>query len=172
MALSLYDVTVPSFLQVLNSVAGYLDKGLSFCSEQKIEPAELVASRLHPDMLPFSFQILSVAHHSLGAIEGAKQGLFQPPARLDLDYAGLQKHIADTIIRVQEVKPDDVNALQGRDMVFKVADRTMPFTCENFLLSFSLPNFYFHATTGYDILRMKGVPLGKRNYLGQLRLKT
>jgi uncharacterized protein len=64
-----------------------------------------------------------------------------------------------------------VNALEGKDVTFKVRDMTMPFTAEDFLLSFSLPNFYFHATTAYDILRLKGVPLGKRDFMGRMRLK-
>ena len=70
------------------------------------------------------------------------------------------------------LKPEEVNALVGRDVVFKIGDRSMPFTAEGFLMSFSLPNFYFHATTAYDILRHKGVPVGKRDFMGHMRLKA
>jgi hypothetical protein len=70
------------------------------------------------------------------------------------------------------VTPADVNALQGRDMAFQMRDFRIPFLAETFILSFSLPNFYFHAATTYDILRAKGVPLGKRDYLGQMRIKA
>ena len=66
----------------------------------------------------------------------------------------------------------EVNGLEGRDVVFAFRDFKMPFVAENFLMSFSLPNFYFHSTTAYDILRHKGVPLGKRDFMGALRLKT
>ena len=65
-----------------------------------------------------------------------------------------------------------MDALAGRDVIFQMRDRKVPFTAENFLLSFSLPNFYFHATTAYDILRTKGVPLGKRDFLGRMRIKA
>jgi hypothetical protein len=73
---------------------------------------------------------------------------------------------------LQKLNPAEVNALEGRDVVFKFRSFEMPFTVENFLMSFSLPNFYFHATTAYDILRNKGVPLGKRDFMGQMRLKA
>jgi hypothetical protein len=69
------------------------------------------------------------------------------------------------------LKPDAVNALVGRDVAFQFGDRKLPFTAEEFLMSFSLPNFFFHATTAYDILRHKGVPLGKRDFMGRLRIK-
>jgi hypothetical protein len=62
--------------------------------------------------------------------------------------------------------------MEGKDVVFEIGGRKMPFTAEGFLMSFSLPNFYFHAATAYDILRMKGVPLGKRDFMGQMRMKT
>jgi hypothetical protein len=114
-----------------------------------------------------------VAHHSVGAIEGVKRGQFAPPANFEpLDYRGYQKLIADTQESLKRLDPAEVNALEGRDVVFQIRDLKLPFTAEGFLLSFSLPNFHFHATTAYDILRMKGVPIGKRDYLGQMRLKS
>jgi hypothetical protein len=88
-----------------------------------------------------------------------------------LDYDGLRTLIADTLKGLRNLDPAEVNALQGRAIIFQLRDRQLPFTAEDFMLSFSLPNFYFHATTAYDILRTKGVPLGKRDFLGQLRLK-
>ena len=124
-------------------------------------------------MLPLRFQVVSVAHHSLGAIEGLKKGVFAPPGQTEpLDYRGLQKLLADTLQGLQRLSPDEVNALSGREVVFRFRDRQIPFTAENFVLSFSLPNFYFHATTAYDLLRAKGVPLAKRDFLGQLRIKS
>ena len=79
--------------------------------------------------------------------------------------------VADARTAVNEVTPDELNARASNDLTFKVGDKTIPFTTEDFLLSFSLPNFQFHATTAYDILRSKGVKIGKRDYLGQLRIK-
>ena len=84
----------------------------------------------------------------------------------------MQQLVADAREALQKMTPAEVNALEGKDVVFQLRDFKMPFTAEGFLLSFSLPNFYFHATTAYDILRMKGAPLGKRDYMGQLRMKA
>jgi hypothetical protein len=173
MAISLYDLSVTCFLQTLGGVAGYLDKGLAHCREKNIDPNEIVETRLYPDMAPFRFQVTSAAHHSLGAIEGVKKGVFSPAGETPpYDYAGLQKVVADAREALQALKPADVNALEGRDVAFQFRDFKMPFVAEGFLLSFSLPNFHFHATTAYDILRSKGVRIGKRDYMGQLRLKN
>jgi hypothetical protein len=173
MSLSLYDVSVGRYLQTVTAVTGYLEKGHAHFTANGVDPNEIVDARIFPDMYPLHFQMHSVAHHSLGAIEGAKKGVFGPPSALaQLDYRGLQKLIADTLDALQKIQPAEVNALEGREVVFQMRDRRMPFTVEGFILSFSLPNFYFHATTGYDILRMKGVPVGKRDFLGHLALKT
>ena len=173
MAIALYDLSVANYLQTLGAVAGFLQTGLDHFTAKGIDLDEVVETRLFPDMLPFRFQVQSVAHHSLGAIEGVKKGLFQPPPQAPAyDYPALQKLVGDAREALQRVTPAEVNALEGRDVVFQIRDFKMPFTAEGFLLSFSLPNFYFHTTTAYDILRMKGVPLGKRDYMGQMRLKS
>lgn len=173
MPASLYDLSVASYLQTLAGVAGFMEKGLAHCKAKDIDPNDIVATRLFPDMLPFSFQIHSVVHHSLGAIEGIKAGVFSPPSNLaPLDYAGLQKLVADARETLKAMTADEVNALEGRDLIFQLRDLKLPFTAASFILSFSLPNFYFHATTAYDILRMKGVPIGKRDFTGPLRMKT
>lgn len=173
MAISLYDATVVSFLQTLGGVSGFLDRGLSHFQDNNVDPQEIVDSRLFPDMLPFWFQVSSVAHHTQGAFEAVKKGVFSPGgAAPPLSYADLQKLVADAIAYLKALDPAEVNALEGGDMAFQFGERRMPFTAEGFLLSFSVPNLHFHATTAYDILRTKGVPLGKRDYMGQLRLKA
>ena len=173
MATSLYDLSVACFLQTLGGVAGFLDRGLAHCQDNNIDPEEIVVTRLFPDMAPFRFQVLSVAHHSLGAIDGVKAGLFSPGTELPpLSYTELQTTIADAQAALKALTPDEVNALEGKDVAFQFRDMKMPFTAEGFLLSFSLPNLHFHATTAYDILRTRGVPLGKRDYMGPLRLKV
>ena len=173
MAISLYDVSVTSFLQVLGGVSGFLDRGLTHCQDNGVDPESIVATRLIETMLPFRFQVISVAHHSLGAIEGVQAGGFRPPTQIEpLDYAGLQALVAEARDGLKALTPDAVNALEGRDMVFEMGELRMPFTAEGFLMSFSLPNLHFHATTAYDILRGQGVRLGKRDYLGPMRRKT
>ncbi len=89
----------------------------------------------------------------------------------DLDYAALQALVTEARDELSVLTPEAVDALVGRDVTFKVGDRALPFTAEGFLMSFSLPNFFFHAITAYGILRHKGAPLGKRDFMGRLRLK-
>lgn len=172
MAFSLYDATVANHLQILGAVGSFLDKSLAHFREKGIDPAEVVETRLAPDMLPLRFQIVSVAHHSRGAMEAAKNGVFVPPSgKPDLDYAALRALVAEARNELAALTPEAVNALIGREVTFKIGDRVLPFTAEGFLMSFSLPNFFFHATTTYAILRHKGAPLGKRDFMGRLNLK-
>ncbi len=172
MAISLYDVSVGSYLQTLGAVSGFLERGAAHCRDNNIDPEQIVETRLWDDMLPFRFQIVSVAHHSKGAIDGVKQGAFGPPSeQRPLNYAQLQELVADTRAALEKLTRAEVDALEGKEVVFAIGSFKMPFTAENFLMSFSLPNFYFHATTAYDILRSKGAPLGKRDFMGQMRMK-
>jgi uncharacterized protein len=173
MTFSLYDATVANYLQILGAVVGgFLDKRLKHFREKGIDPAEIVETRLATDMLPLRFQIFSVTHHSRGAIEAAKKGVFVPSGgQSDLDYSALQGLVTEARNELSLLTQEDVNALGGRDVVFKFGDRALPFTTEDFLMSFSLPNFFFHATTAYDILRHSGAPLGKRDFMGKLKLQ-
>lgn len=171
MAISLFDITVSSYLQVLGGLAGCLEKGALHADEHGLDLQQIVETRLHPDMLPFRFQLISVAHHSLGAVRGMQEGLFQPPPALPgLDYAGLQALVRDATGELQALSREEIDPLEGKSLVFRLGSMEIPFLAENFALSFSLPNLHFHATTAYDILRMAGVPLGKRDYLGQMRV--
>ncbi|HTP73067.1 MAG TPA: DUF1993 domain-containing protein [Burkholderiaceae bacterium] len=172
MAISLYDATVRSWLQGLSAAHAFLEKGAAHCREHGLSPGDMLAARLWPDMLPLSFQIHSIVHHSTDALDGVKNGVFRVTTSLnELDYPGMQALVAQTIATLRGLDAQAVDALQGADMVFEFRGRQLPFRGEDFLLSFSLPNFWFHATTAYDILRHKGVPLGKRDFLGALRLK-
>lgn len=172
MAISLYDVSVGSMLQTVGAVSAFVEKGRAWAQESGVDPEDIVATRLAADMFPFRFQLMSVVHHSINAIEGAKSGVFGPPGPGEHDFAGLQALVADALARLKALTPDEVNALEGRDVVFKMGQAQIPFTAEGFLMSFSLPNLHFHAATAYDILRQKGAPLGKRDYLGALKLRA
>ena len=171
MAIPLYDISVTSFLQTLGGVTAFLEKGLQHCQAQGIDPQEIVDTRLYPDMLPFHFQVVAVAHHSWGALQGVQAGVFSPPSSPTMDYAGLQNYIAEARAGLQALSRDAVDALEGKDVIFKLGEHRLPFTAEGFLLSFSIPNLHFHATTAYDILRTRGVALSKRDYMGQMRMK-
>lgn len=173
MSFSLYDATLPAWRQTLRAVMGYLDKAQAHCDAQGVAPATLIEARLIDDMFPLGFQINSVCVHSLGAIEGVRRGTFSPDrSPWPADFAGLRAKVQATLEAIERLQPDEVNGLMGRDVTFQRGEVAVPFVAENFLLSFSLPNFYFHAATGYDILRSRGVPLGKVDYLGAVRKKA
>lgn len=173
MAITLYDISVASFLQTVAAVGGILDKGLAFCHEKGIDPETIVESRIIEDMRPFRFQIQQVHLHSIGTIDSIKAGARRfPGERPQHDYAGLQKLIAETLEALKKVSASELNAYEGKEVALETNETKRLFTAEGFVLSFALPNFYFHATTAYDILRGKGVPLGKRNFMGALRLKA
>lgn len=172
MTLSLYAATIASYRQTLGAVSGLLRKAQAFCAEKGIEPAELIQARLAPDMLPFAYQVKSTAVHSLGAIEGVRRGVFSPDDTPPPEtFAALESRIAATLSALEAIEPAEVEAFIGRGMRFEFGSFRLDFTAEDFLLSFSVPNFYFHAATAYDILRWKGAPIGKRDFLGRLRLK-
>jgi hypothetical protein len=172
MAFSLYAATVPSCQQILGAIAGLLVTAEAFCTEKGSAPEEIIQARLAQDMLPFAYQVKSTAVHSLGAIEGVRKGVFSPDMTPPPQtFTALKARIAETIAALEKIEPAEVDAFVGRDMRFAFGDRHLEFTAESFLLSFSQPNFYFHAATAYDILRWKGVRIGKRDFAGKLRTK-
>jgi uncharacterized protein len=173
MAFSLYQATIPSYQQILNAISGLLVKAETFCTEKGVAPQEIIQARLAEDMLPFAYQVKSTAVHSLGAIEGVRRGTFSPDTTTPPDsFPALKARVAETLTALEAIDAAEIDGFVGRDVRFVAGDRHADFTAENFLLSFSQPNFYFHATTTYDILRWKGVPLGKRDFTGRLRRKS
>jgi len=172
MAISLYAATIPSYRQTLEAVSGLLAKAEAFCSEKGIAPPTIIQARLAEDMLPFAYQVKSTAVHSLGAIEGVRRGVFSPDMTPPPEnFPALKARITEALGALEKIQPSEVEGFIGRDMCFAFGERRIDFTAESFLLSFSLPNFYFHATTAYDILRWKGVQIGKRDFMGKLQIK-
>ena len=173
MTISLYSAIVPTYLQILNAMLGVLTKAEDYCTAQGLAVAELIDAQLAPDMWDFAKQIRSVSQHSAGALQGAIAGELAPQfGELPTDFAGLRQIVETAIGQVQSVTPEQINALSGRDVVLRFATRQMNFTAEDFLLSFAVPNFYFHASTAYAILRSQGVPLGKDDFMGAIRLQA
>ena len=172
MATSLYELSVPTFLQTVSAVAGFLDRAATHCAETGADPDDLVGARLFEDMAPFHFQIECVAHHSVWGLEAMKTGVFAPPALVGpVPFAELRALIGRAEVALEALTPDEVNGWSGRDLDLLIGPRRLAFTSETFFLSFSLPHFHFHAVTAYDILRTRGVPLGKRDYEGRLRTR-
>lgn len=173
MPLSLYEAVIPSQLQVLGALDALLDKAKVFCTEQGRAEDELIDARLAPDMLPFGYQVKSCAAHSMGAIQGVRAGTFSPDTSAwPTDFTSLHGILGAAIRTLQEVDRETFEALAGKDTEFVFGEMRLPFNGTNFLLSFSQPNFYFHATTAYAILRAQGVKLGKRDFIGIPRIKS
>lgn len=169
MPLSLHAATIPNKLQILGAGLGWLDKAES-CG---VPEAEVVGARLADDMLPFAYQVKSMAVHSQGAIEGVRKGVFSPDmSDPPQSIAGLRAKLQGAIQFLESVTEDEMEGFFGQDMRFEFRDKKVPFTAEDFLLTFSQTNFYFHAVTAYGVLRAKGVAVGKLDYLGALRIKA
>ena len=171
MQLTFYDVSIPCYQQMLDSTASILEKGQQHAAANDMTLEEISNYRLHESMLPFSFQIISVWHHSLGAIKGMREGLFMPPPdKPGIDYAGLRGLIGEAQDAMAAETQDSMEALSGEHMLFRFGTNEVPFTTDNFLETFSKPNVYFHITTAYAMLRQLGVPLGKLDYLGNMKV--
>ena len=168
MALTLYDAFVPSCRQVLGGMAGIIDKAEAHCAEHGLDPADLIAARLADTMWNLPWHVRSVWVHSAYVISLLPTGEFSPDfTELPGDFAAMKAKVARTLDELAQVTPQQLEEVEDKTIGFVLGGkRLMEFSGQNFLLGFSQPNFYFHATTFYDILRMKGVPLGKRDYMG------
>lgn len=171
MPVSLYTAFVPSALQMLGTTDHLIAKAESWCEDTGCGHADVIGGRIHAEMLPLAYQLKSVAVHTAGAVEALRAGVFAPNLAPPPDsFAGLRGVIAEARRTLEAVSEAELDAFVGKPMRFEFREHRMPFTAENFLLSFSQPNFYFHAATAYDILRMMGVPVGKRDFLGAVRI--
>jgi hypothetical protein len=172
MPVSLYNAIVPTWLRILNSGKGWLEKAEAFAQENGISEADMLDSRLIDDMLPFNYQVKSMCVHSRGAIEGARSGVFSPDLSTPPEsFAALRQRLDETIAALEAVEESEVESWVGKPMAFVIGERRLNFIAEDFLLHFSQSNFHFHSTTAYAILRMKGVGVGKMDFMGRLPIK-
>jgi len=168
MPISLHAAIVPSMLQILHAGKGWLDKAEG-CT---MSEGDVVRACLVDDMLPFSYQVKSMAVHSMGAFEGVKKGVFSPDmGERPATFEEMRGKLDTAIAYLSALTEEEVEALRGGEMRFEIGEKRLPFTVDDFLLSFSQPNFYFHATMAYAILRANGVGVGKLDYLGPLRVE-
>ena len=173
MATSFYDLSVPTFLQTVRAVRGFLDRTLEHCAQIGADADDLVQARLYDDMAALHFQIEATWHHAVWGLEAAKTGVFEPPALVGpIPFTDLRATIGKAQTALEAYSADEVNSWGGRELDLQIGPRRLAFTSETLILSFSLPNFHFHAVTAYDILRSRGVPLGKRDFEGQLRTRS
>jgi uncharacterized protein len=165
--MSFYDATVPAFLQILSSLSGILGKAEAHCEANNVQPEELLAARLYPDMLPLSRQIQLACDFAAKASARLTQSEVPSIPDTEKSFGELKARLAKTADYVKAFKPAQFDGADGRDVSFPAGpDNTMTLKGQQFLSHFALPNFYFHAATAHDILRHNGVPIGKRDFLG------
>jgi uncharacterized protein len=167
MAISMYSVSVPVFIQHLTALSAILDKAAAHAEAKKVDPGVLLNTRLVPDMFPLVRQVRAAADHALNAA-GRLSGKDMPKfANDEVTIPALKERIAKTIEFLKSTKPDEIDGTEEKDISITFpSGATRQFKGQGLLLGNSLPNFYFHVTTAYDILRQCGVELGKRDFMG------
>ncbi|MGE8673487.1 MAG: DUF1993 domain-containing protein [Achromobacter kerstersii] len=166
MTLSVYQVSVPVFIRGMTVLASLLEKAAAHADAAGLDPSELVNARLAPDMYPLSGQIQRASDAAKFAVQRLSQGQAPKFPDEETTFAQLQQRIADTIAYLQTVTPEQVEGGESRKIVVNFGDFKPEFQGDTYLLTFALPNFYFHVTTAYAILRNAGVKIGKLDFLG------
>jgi hypothetical protein len=166
MKISMYQASAPRFVNMLRNLSAILDKTQAHAEANKIDPAALTDDRLFPDMLPMKRQVQIACDTAKGAV--ARLAGVDVPKHEDTEqtFAELKARIAKTIDFIESVAPANLEGTEDKAIHLKLGPREVDFTGMQYLLGFALPNFYFHATTAYDILRKNGVGLAKRDYIG------
>lgn len=166
MKISMYQASVPRFASILSNLSNILGKAQAHVDAKKLDSAALTTYRLFPDMFPFTKQVQIACDTAKGAV--ARLAGLQVPVYEDNEktLAELQARIAKTLAFIQTVTAQQIDGSEDKDIVIKRADKETHYQGMQFLLGNALPNFYFHVTTAYDLLRHNGVEIGKRDYLG------
>lgn len=164
---SMYQASVPAILQMLNALSAILDKASAHAAAQGIDPDRLIEARLAPDMLPFLAQVRIATDHAKGI--AARLAGREVPKFEDTEstFSELKARVAKTIAFVESVPASEIDGSEDRPVTMTLTSgRKLELTGQSYLVHFALPNFYFHVTTAYDILRHKGVEIGKRDFMG------
>ena len=165
MAISMYRASVPVFLQILPAMSACLDKGAAYAAAKKFDPAVLLQSRLFADMFPLVRQVQIAADFAKSTV--ARLAGVDPPKYDDTETTidQLKARIAKTLDYVKEFRPSQIDGSEERDITIPMGGQSRSFKGENYLVGFAMPNFIFHATTAYAILRHNGVELGKADFM-------
>jgi uncharacterized protein len=166
MTISMYQASVPVFDKMLNNLSGILGKGASWAASRKIEPSVLLSARLAPDMFTLTRQVQIACDMAKGAC--SRLAGLDPPKFEDNEtsFDELQARIAKTRAYIATVKAAQIDGSEGREIKFKAGPRELEFKGLPYLTGFALPNFYFHCTVTYAILRHNGLELTKPDFVG------
>ena len=166
MAISMYQVSVPVFVKHLNGLAGCMKKAQAVYADKKYDETTLLHYRLFPDMFNFIRQVQAMSDHAKNCtalLAGVEAPKFDDNEKSLADLVG---RVEKTVAFLNSVKPGQIDGTEEKAVTVKMRDRELNFKGQELLLNRSLPNFYFHATTAYDIMRHNGVELGKRDFMG------
>ena len=166
MTISMYKASAPRFVNTLTNLSAILDKAQAHAEAKKIDPVALINFRLYPDMFPMKRQVQIACDTAKGAV--ARLAGVEIPKHEDTEetFAELKARIAKTIAFIETIKPAQIDGSEDKNIHLKLGPREVDYKGMQYLLGFVLPNFYFHVTTAYDILRHNGVELVKRDYIG------
>jgi hypothetical protein len=169
MATSLYNFSVPVFALALTNLSKQIDKAIAYAEPKKVDGAVFAGTRLVVDMLPFSAQVQIACDNAKGAV--ARLASVEPPKHEDSEktLAELKTRVTKTLDFINTLKPEQFNGAETREVVLKFPNMTLKFNGLDYITKFALPNFYFHATMAYAILRKNGVELGKGDFLGNIQ---
>lgn len=168
MSVSMYQASVPVFIRALTNLSAILHKAAAHAEAKKIDPSVLVNARLYPDMLPLSRQVASASDHAKIAssrLSGAERPAFEDN---EITFDELQARIEKTIAYLNTLTPAQVDGSEGKDIVLPLRSGEVTMKGLPYLFGFAQPNFYFHVTTAYAILRQSGVEIGKMDFIGPL----
>jgi hypothetical protein len=168
MPLSMYDASVPAFVNMLTSISKILDKAAAHAEAKKIDPSVLINDRLAPDMFPLSRQIQIATDGVKGG--AARLAGVEVPSFPDTEttFAELKERIEKTVAFLHSIDKAKFDGAEDRSVTMKVGPNDMTFPAKIYLFEFVIPNFYFHATTTYAILRHNGIEMGKQDFLAGL----
>lgn len=165
MTISMYQVSIPRFAHMLQNLSAILDKAEAHAEARKIDPSVLPSARLFPDMLPLTAQVRIACDAANGAA-ARLSGVAAPTFGDDKTFADMKGRIEKSIAYLKSITPAQVDGTEKKETVVKVAGKDVTYAGMQFLLARAIPNFYFHVTTAYDILRHNGVEIGKSDFLG------
>lgn len=168
MTISMYQVSVPVFVKTLANLGAILDKGATFAAARKVDPTVLLAYRLAPDMLNLTRQVQIAADHAKRAC--ARLAGIEAPVYEDNEasFVELKARIERTIAFINTLKPGEIDGAEARKITLNVGGNSQTLSGQIYLLHNALPNFFFHVTTAYAILRHCGVEIGKKDFIGQI----
>ena len=166
MTISMFQASVPRFASMLKNLAAILDKAAAHCEARKIDPLALTSFRLYPDMFALSRQVQIACDTAKGAV--ARLAGVEIPKHEDTEktFDELKARIAKSLDFIAAAKPAQIDGTEDKEVVLKLQGKDVSFRGMQYLLGFAWPNFYFHVTTAYAILRHNGVELGKRDFIG------